>query len=518
MKAHALIVIGIYARKSVYRDNSDSVQVQVKSCKDYARIVYPNTDIKFIVYDSDEGFSGKNTNRPSFQKLISDVKSGKLQVVMVYKLDRISRSVKDFSDTYELLQAHDVAFLSVKETFDTSTPIGRTVMYILAAFAQLERENTSERVSDSMMALGAGGKWTGGKLPPGMSSIRKIVGDKEHSFLIVDHQRIGVVKTIYDLYLSGKTITAIERYFRDNGIRTESGKFFGTNQIYSILANPVYCSNAPDAYYYFKEKGYRLPELAQFDGKRGLIGYGKTKQTNKTVKTNTWAIAIGIHQPVIPAKDWIACQNRFGENKMYRCNKYEIGILKGILRCECGARIDVRTYSKNDRLFSYYYCSKMSRHGKSACNTGYVKVDTIDNLFIEKLRAIKLHPTSIVLKSESGYVNTQKLHTDLKKVSDGIRNLTNALMENASSSASSYIVAQIEQLDKEKRLLEKKLHAAEQNNRAAATAAETKENIYRDICRLLDNFDDMTYKEKNELLKNTVTSCILADDEIRIIF
>ena len=147
-----------------------------------------------------------------------------------------------------------------------------------------------------------------------------------------------------------------------------------------------------------------------------------------------------------------------------------------------------------------------------------MKVDTIDNLFIEKLRAIKLHPTSIVLKSESGYVNTQKLHTDLKKVSDGIRNLTNALMENASSSASSYIVAQIEQLDKEKRLLEKRLHAAEQSNRAAATAAETKENIYRDICRLLDNFDDMTYKEKNELLKNTVTSCILADDEIRIIF
>ena len=158
MKAHAPIVIGIYARKSVYRDNSDSVQVQVKSCKDYARILYPNTDIKFIIYDSDEGFSGKNTNRPSFQKLISDVKSGKLQVVMVYKLDRISRSVKDFSDTYELLQAHNVAFLSVKETFDTSTPIGRTVMYILAAFAQLERENTSERVSDSMMALGAGGK------------------------------------------------------------------------------------------------------------------------------------------------------------------------------------------------------------------------------------------------------------------------------------------------------------------------------------------------------------------------
>lgn len=512
------ITIGIYARKSVYRDNSDSVQVQIKSCKDYANIIYHNADTEFIIYDRDEGFSGKNTNRPSFRQLLSDVRAGKLDVVMVYKLDRISRSVKDFSDTYELLQAHDVAFLSVKETFDTSTPIGRTVMYILAAFAQLERENTSERVADSMMALGAAGKWTGGKLPLGMTSIRKIVGDKEHSFLIVDNERIDTVKTIFQLYLSGKTITSIERYFRDNGIRTESGKFFGTNQIYNILSNPVYCSNAPEAYYYFKEKGYRLPEKEQFDDTRGLIGYGKTKQTTKTIKTDNWAIAIGIHKPVIPAADWIKCQERFGENKMYRSNKYEVGILKGILRCQCGSRIDIRTYCKNDRLFSYYYCTKMSRQGKSACNTGYIKVDTIDNLFIQKLREMKLNPDCIVLKAESAYVNTDKLKVDLKRVTDGIHNLTNALMENSGSSASSYIIAQIEKLDREKQILEKKLNAAEQSNREAATAADTKESIYNNICTLLDNFDEMTYTEKNELLKSTVTSCILDENGLHIIF
>lgn len=510
--------IGIYARKSVYRDNSDSVQVQIKSCKDYARIIYHNENIDFMIYDQDEGFSGKNTNRPSFQQLLSDVRSDKLDVVMVYKLDRISRSVKDFSDTYELLQSHNVAFLSVKETFDTSTPIGRTVMYILAAFAQLERENTSERVADSMMALGASGKWTGGKLPQGMTSIRKIVGDKEHSFLIVDNERIGIVKTIFELYISGKTITWIERYFRDNGIRTESGKFFGTNQIHNILSNPVYCSNEPEAYYYFKEKGYRLPEKEQFDGKRGLIGYGKTKQSTKLIKTDNWSIAIGIHKPVIPASDWIKCQERFGENKMYRSNKYEVGILKGILRCECGARIEIRNYCKNDILFSYYYCSKMSRQGKSACNTGYVRVDLIDNLFIQKLREIKLNPDSIVLKNESRYINTDTIRTDLKKTTDAIHNLTSALMENSESSAASYIIEQIEKLDKEKQILEKKLNSAEQNNRDVATASETKESIYRNILLLLDNFDDMTYSEKNELLKNTVTSCILTQDGIRIIF
>lgn len=206
--------IAIYARKSVYRDNSDSVQVQIKSCKDYARLLYSNEELNFKIYDQDEGFSGKNTNRPSFQALMRDVRLGLLDVVMVYKLDRISRSVKDFSDTYEEMHSHDVAFLSVKETFDTSTPIGRTVMYILAAFAQLERENTSERVSDSMAALGASGKWTGGRLPAGMTSVRKKIGDKEHSYLVVDEDRIHFVKMIYRLFLKGNSITKLERIFR----------------------------------------------------------------------------------------------------------------------------------------------------------------------------------------------------------------------------------------------------------------------------------------------------------------
>ena len=156
------LTIGIYPRKSVYRDNSDSVNVQVQLCKDYAGIIFKDREVDFRVYDKDEGFSGKNMNRPSFQELMDDVRSNALDVVMVYKLDRISRNVQEFSAMYDIFQQHNVSFVSVKESFDTTTPMGRTVMYILAAFAQLERENTSERVTDNMRALGAAGKWTGG--------------------------------------------------------------------------------------------------------------------------------------------------------------------------------------------------------------------------------------------------------------------------------------------------------------------------------------------------------------------
>lgn len=89
-----IIKIGIYPRKSVYPDNSDSVSIQVKMCKDYARILYSGQEPEFMIYDKDEGFSGKNTNRPSFQEMMSDVRHGMLDVVMVYKLDRISRNVQ----------------------------------------------------------------------------------------------------------------------------------------------------------------------------------------------------------------------------------------------------------------------------------------------------------------------------------------------------------------------------------------------------------------------------------------
>ena len=208
------MIIGIYPRKSVYRDNSESIKVQIKLCKEYAKIVYKGQQIDFRIYGKDEGFSGKNTNRPSFQELMRDVKSNILNVVMVYRLDRISRNVSEFSEMYDIMHAHNVTFLSVKESFDTSTPIGRTVMYILAAFSQFERESTSERVADNMHSLGASGKWTGGKLPAGMSSIRKTVDGKEHSFLVVNDERIGLVKMLYSMYLEGYTITALERFKR----------------------------------------------------------------------------------------------------------------------------------------------------------------------------------------------------------------------------------------------------------------------------------------------------------------
>lgn len=519
-----MITIGIYPRKSVYRDNSDSVQVQIQLCKDYAGIIYKDQEVAFKVYDKDEGFSGKNTNRPSFQEMMRDVKTGQLNVVMVYKLDRISRNVQEFSAMYDIFQQHDVSFISVKESFDTTTPMGRTVMYILAAFAQLERENTSERVTDNMHALGSSGKWTGGKLPSGMTSVRRQIGEKEHSYLLVDKSTIWRPKLLYQLILEGYPITKAERYCRDHGIKSQTGKFLNTSQIYNIITNPVYCQNSIEAYFYFKDRGCTLPDQSLFDGTKGLIGYGKTK-TNKSSsqrrqEAKDWSIAIGIHDPVISASDWIAAQKRLGINKMFHAPKHQTGILKGVLKCSCGSRMDVRTYIKNDIQFSYYYCADMARMGKQHCNSDYVRIEKIDRCFIKQLQKIKLDPT-ILNRTKNHNITLQSaddIKGEIKKLQGFIANLTAALSQAMDTAAAGYIIKQISDLDEQKAKLEGDLRNALLKEAQTKDAAKTEQQIYDNICCLLDNFDHIDYNGKNELIRKTVKKCIFDGNSLCIIF
>ena len=149
----------IYARQSVDKADSLSIQGQIDLCR---REV--GKDIQ--VYQ-DKGFSGKNTNRPDFQRMMADVEKGLVQKIVVYRLDRFSRSLADFSRLWEVLQRHGVEFVSVNERFDTSTPMGRAMLSIIMVFAQLERETTAERVRDNYYQRVKLGSWPGGPAPYG---------------------------------------------------------------------------------------------------------------------------------------------------------------------------------------------------------------------------------------------------------------------------------------------------------------------------------------------------------------
>ena len=151
------ITIAIYSRKSIFTEKGDSIENQIELCKNYCRSHLNFNNIEFFIYE-DEGFSGKNLNRPKFKELITDVKNNKFNYLVCYRLDRISRNVADFSSTLELLQEHNVNFISIKEQFDTSTPMGRAMIYIASVFAQLERETIAERVKDNIHKIEKMGK------------------------------------------------------------------------------------------------------------------------------------------------------------------------------------------------------------------------------------------------------------------------------------------------------------------------------------------------------------------------
>ena len=185
----------IYARQSIDKKGSLSIEGQIELCR------------KFTVDDalvfSDKGFSGKNTKRPAFGELMEAVEAGRVKKIVVYRLDRFSRSLADFSQIWELLRKNNVEFLSVNEQFDTSSPMGRAMLNIVMTFAQLERETTAERVRDNYHHRVSLGAWPGGPAPYGYALSKAELDGRKVSSLIAD-ENAKTVLHIFEEYVRSK--------------------------------------------------------------------------------------------------------------------------------------------------------------------------------------------------------------------------------------------------------------------------------------------------------------------------
>lgn len=190
----------IYGRKSVYSDKSDSVDNQFRMCHDYINYCFHN-QIESIEQYSDEDYTGANTNRPDLKRLLEDIKIGCTDALVVYQLDRLSRNVRDFSNIYSLLEEHNIMFISIKENIDTTTPIGKAMMYVTVVFTQMERETIAARVTDNMIGLVKKGYWTGGNPPYGYLRENIIVNGKKHVTIVPDPEGVAYVTWIFDTFL-----------------------------------------------------------------------------------------------------------------------------------------------------------------------------------------------------------------------------------------------------------------------------------------------------------------------------
>lgn len=186
----------VYARVSTDEQASgeyNSIESQIDICKHYIEI-QKEKGWRFVHAYTDPGFSGKDLERPGIQNLIEDIKVGKVDVIIVYKIERLVRSIKDFYKLWDIFVANNVTFVSATQQFDSSNAMGKLMLNVLLSFAQFERENTSEKTRDKMKQRAKLGKWHGGWVPFGYNY------DKENKKLLIDNAEASVVKKIFSMF------------------------------------------------------------------------------------------------------------------------------------------------------------------------------------------------------------------------------------------------------------------------------------------------------------------------------
>lgn len=506
-----------YARKSVYSDNSDSVDNQFRMAQDYASMHFPGQVDSFARY-CDEDFTGSNTKRPDLQRMLSDIRSGQIDVLIVYQLDRLSRDVRDFANIYDILEEHKVHFVSVKENIDTTTPIGKAMMYVTVVFAQMERETIAARVTDNMIGLAKKGYWTGGNPPYGYIREKIVVDGRHHVTIIPDPEGVAYVTNIFDTFLYGNfSLNGLETHFRKNGIRTLKGAFFSSTQLHKILTMP-YCVEATASVYdFYATKGCIMDPGSpreKWDGSHGVMIYGRSTGKNKKHQlqpAEKWTVCIGLHKPFMPADKWLAVQDRFSKNKMDKTMKYSVPLLKGVLRCSCGSIMPVSRKKKTEGVSSWYYCLRHVRQGKECCNRSQIKIELLDEKVLEIFREIEHDPDIVFQYAASKIipvVDVTALNKKIATYETKIRRLASDLALHESSAAAKYIIQEIEHLDTEMRLLQKKQLNISAQNQQNKNALISLEDRAKEIGKLIRNFDTFTDVERNEIAKKVISRCV----------
>ena len=465
-------IIAIYSRKSRFTGKGESIGNQVELCRSYIRTAFGDQYADTAVVFEDEGFSGANLNRPDFKQMMKAARDRQFKAVVVYRLDRISRNISDFSALIEELGRLDMDFISIRESFDTSSPMGRAMMYIASVFSQLERETIAERIRDNMHELAKTGRWLGGTTPTGYTSeaVKSVTVDgksKKACKLKLLPEEAEIVRRIYDLYLETDSLTMTETELLRQQVKTKTGRNFTRFSIKSILQNPVYLIADREAYQYFVEKEADLfsgPE--EFDGVRGILAYNRTDQEKGRatvyLPVSEWIVSVGEHPGLIPARIWIHIQESLERNKSkaYHKPRSNEALLTGLLWCACGNRmypkLSNRMTASGKPVYSYV-CKMKERSKRSLCSRHNASGNLLDNAIVEQIRHLTEDDSGFMAqleKSKRFYTYNREEYDnqleDLRQQQTDIHRKINALIDSladfAGSTAAGHLKQRIEEL------------------------------------------------------------------------
>lgn len=521
----------IYSRKSKFTDKGESIENQIHMCIQYAK----NIGItEYEIYE-DEGFSGGNTNRPKFQKLIRDIKFKKFTHLICYRLDRISRNVADFASTIEILNKYDTAFISIREQFDTSSAMGRAMMNVSATFAQLERETIAERIKDNLRELSKTGRWLGGPPPLGYESIEAINNNlngknKKRHILKVNSTESHIPKLVFELFMTYKSYQKVSRLLESQGIFSKNGSLFSRNLVKQTITNPTYSIADKNILDYFKKHNAEVFGYERINGINGVMSYNRRTEKGSFAPIENWIISVGEHSGIIPSDAWIKCQmiaNEIKESNVSNRNgTSQQALLSGLVVCkECQSAMAPRQNLGSKYAYRYYSCNSRNSNPNRCSNDALNAYDAEDYV-VTTLKSLT-HDDIIKNYEELKKKNAIKI-TSKSKIANFAKEI-----ENNKKSISNLVI-KIGYLDNDPKLLEpfkaeiKKL--TDRNNELNSLIDELSlstgkiTNTYEslnEILSTLDNFKkfyDFTesFEDKKRLIRSLV-KYILWDSKTRIL-
>lgn len=426
------MAIALYARKSIDRENSISCETQLEYCK---AMIKPDERSEKVLTFVDNGFSGGNINRDGFQKMIKKIEQGKISKVLVYRLDRISRSLADFVNILATFKEYGVEFVSTQEAFDTSSPYGELIVKILAVFAEFERQSIISRVTQAYEHRSEMGLYMGGRKPYGFDLEPITINNVKTKRLAPISEEIEQIKYIYDTYaVENVTLGRLLKNLTENKITPLSGGGWTTAKLSTIIKNPIYVMADSRVYEYFQRYGTQIispPE--SFDGIHGVQIYGKTKHEANSHDWSDIKAVIMTHKGVIDSDTWIKCQQKLAKNKQIRnAVSNKTSWLGGKIVCGiCGRTMTtIKGKTGNGEIRRYFSCTGKT-HFKNCTGTKVTNyAESLEDMAYNEI-AKKLETLKCVRIAERKTINPEinELRNKLKSIELARQQLADTLMK-----------------------------------------------------------------------------------------
>ena len=350
----------VYTRKSSeegLEQEFNSLDAQREACEAYIASQKPEGWVLVPDRYDDGGISGATLERPALKRLLADIEEHRVDVVVVYKIDRLSRALMDFSKLVEVFDRNNVTFVSVTQSFNTTTSMGRLTLNILLSFAQFEREVIGERIRDKFAASRKKGMWMGGFVPLGYD-----VKDRK---LVVNEAEAETVRRIFEKFTKTGSVTKLVRALRDEGVRGKRGRLIDKGYVYQLFRNRVYIGEAV-------HKGVSYP---------------------------------GEHKAIISKALWDKVYAVLSEGPRRRAAARRAqtpALLKGLIFGPTGCAMTPTHTRKGGRLYRYYIATDLLKHDAPACTVRRVPAAEIEGAVVDQVRGLLRSPEMIVRTWRAG--------------------------------------------------------------------------------------------------------------------